>query len=130
MQTVADFFQQYARIYVNCELDSFSEFISLPSMLLVGDTKILFTDIDSLHRYILARIEKYRSQGVVHADFVLQHQLRLSEQMQFASLYWRFYNAENKIIFSCHTSYTLQRCNEKWHVVAIILDDEDANFVK
>ncbi|HEY9041313.1 MAG TPA: hypothetical protein VIN66_03955 [Rheinheimera sp.] len=128
MQAVADFFQQYAQAYINSELESFGQLISLPSMLLAGDNKTLLTDTESLRGYVLCRVEKYRELGVENADFVLQHQLRLSEQLQFASLYWRFYDSSNKVLFTCHTSYTLQRCGEKWQVVAIILDDEDAAY--
>lgn len=128
MQAVADFFQQYAKAYINSELESFGQLISLPSMLLAGDNKTLLTDTDSLNCYVLSRVSKYRELGVVNADFVLQHQLRLSEQLQFASLYWRFYDAHSKVLFTCHTSYTLQRRDELWQVVAIILDDEDAAY--
>lgn len=128
MQAVADFFQQYAQAYINSELESFGQLISLPSMLLAGDNKTLLTDTDSLQGYLLSRIEKYRELGVVHADFVLQHQLRLSEQLQFVSLYWRFFDSGSKVLFTCHTSYTLQRRGEQWQVVAIILDDEDAAY--
>src|SRR5690606_31309086 len=105
MQAVADFFQQYAQAYINSELESFGQLISLPSMLLAGDNKTLLTDTDSLQGYLLSRIEKYRELGVVHADFVLQHQLRLSEQLQFVSLYWRFFDSGSKVLFTCHTSY-------------------------
>lgn len=128
MQAVADFFQQYAQAYINSDLETLGQLISLPSMLLAGDNKTLLTDSGSLQAYVLARMEKYRELGVVHIDFMLQHQLRLSEQLQFVSLYWRFYNSDSKVLFTCHTSYTLQRCGEQWQVVAIILDDEDAAY--
>ncbi|HBN89576.1 MAG: hypothetical protein CL577_05570 [Alteromonadaceae bacterium] len=128
MQAVSDFFQQYAQAYISRDLQRFGQLISLPSMLLAGDNKTLLTDIESLQGYVLSRVEKYRELGVENADFVLQHQLRLSEQLQFVSLYWRFYDSNSKVLFTCHTSYTLQRCETQWQVVAIILDDEDAAY--
>jgi len=128
MQTVNDFFQHYSTAYVNNELDAFEQLISLPSMLLSGDRKVLLVDRYSLREHLLAQVTKYRQLGVVTADFVLQHQLRLSDQLQFASLYRRFYDASAKIIFTCHTSYTLQYQQDVWQVVAIILDDEQAAY--
>ena len=128
MQTIADFFQHYARAYVNADIAAFGQFISLPCMLLAGDDKTLLMETDSLQNHILSQVEKYRLLGVVDAEPVLQHQLRLSEQLQFTSLYWRFFADNGKVLFTCHTSYTLQRCHDKWQVVAIILDDEQAAY--
>ena len=128
MQTVSDFFQRYAKAYVELDVSAFAEFISLPSMLLSGHNKTLLTDVDSVQSHVLSQVEKYRELGVVNAEPVLQHQLRLSDQLQFASVYWRFYDAKDKILFTCHTSYTLQKAAEQWQVVAIILDDEQAAY--
>lgn len=128
MQTIADFFQHYARAYVNADTEAFGQFISLPCMLLSGDNKTLLIDEDSLQNHILLQVEKYRQLGVVDANPILQHQLRLSEQLQFVSIYWRFFDATAKILFTCHTSYTLQKCQQQWKVVAIILDDELAAY--
>lgn len=128
MQTVSDFFQRYAKAYVATDVSAFAEFISLPSMLLSGHNKTLLTDVDSVQSHVLSQVEKYRQLGVVNAEPVLQHQLRLSDQLQFVSVYWRFYDAKDKILFTCHTSYTLQKAAEQWQVVAIILDDEQAAY--
>ena len=128
MQSIAEFFQRYAKAYVNAEVAAFSDFISLPSMLLSGDNKTLLMDADALHSHVLSQVEKYRQLGVVDAEPVLQHQLRLSDQLYFVSLYWRFYRADGKVLFTCHTSYTLQKSQQDWQVVAIILDDEHAAY--
>ncbi len=128
MQTVEQFFQAYAKAYINSELETFGQLISLPSLLLGGDSKTLLTDVGSLHRHVLGQVAKYRALGVVTADFVLQHQLRLSEQLQFVSLYWRFYDDNSKVMFTCHTSYTLQSQQGSWQVVSIITDDEQAAY--
>ncbi len=128
MQSIAEFFQRYAKAYVNADTAAFSNFISLPSMLLSGDNKTLLMDSDALQCHILAQVEKYRQLGVVDAEPVLQHQLRLSEQLQFASLYWRFFDHSGSVLFTCHTSYTLQKSQHGWQVVAIILDDEQAAY--
>lgn len=128
MQTVEQFFHDYAKAYVNGELSRFELLVSTPSLLLAGEHKTLLTDSASLQQHVLTTVEKYRALGIVHADFVLQHQLRLSDQLQFASLYWRFYSAQSTVMFTCHTSYTLQKCQQQWQVVAIILDDEQAAY--
>ncbi len=128
MQTVERFFQDYTEAYLTGELTRFEQLVSTPSLLLAGEHKTLLTDSSSLHQHVLHTVERYRALGVEHADFVLQHQLRLSEQLQFASLYWRFYAAGGKVLFTCHTSYTLQKCQARWRVVAIILDDEQAAY--
>lgn len=128
MQTVVLFFQQYAAAYVNADVASFEQLVSLPCMLLSGDSKTILIDSGSLSEHVLSQVEKYRQLGVVHADFVLQHQLRLSDQLQFASLYWRFYDSTNQIVFTCHTSYTLQWQQGRWQLVALILDDEVAAY--
>lgn len=128
MQTLTEFFQRYASAYVNADTQAFGQFISLPSMLLAGDKKTILADTDSLHNHVLSQVEKYRQLGVIDAEPVLQHQLRLSEQLQFASVYWRFYDDAGKVLFTCHTSYTLQKSQEQWQVVAIILDDEQAAY--
>lgn len=128
MQTVERFFHDYAQAYISAEVAQFEHLVATPSLLLAGEHKTLLTDSNCLHQHVLSTVQKYRSLGVEHADFVLQHQLRLSDQLQFASLYWRFYDANNDILFTCHTSYTLQKCNERWQVVAIILDDEQAAY--
>ncbi|MEH8018291.1 hypothetical protein MN202_13700 [Rheinheimera muenzenbergensis] len=128
MQTIERFFQNYAQAYISAELAQFEHLVATPSLLLAGEHKTLLTDSDCLHQHVLTTVQKYRSLGVVHADFVLQHQLRLSDQLQFASLYWRFYDTNNAVLFTCHTSYTLQKRNDVWQVVAIILDDEQAAY--
>ncbi|GAB60220.1 hypothetical protein [Rheinheimera nanhaiensis] len=128
MQSIADFFQRYAKAYVTADIAAFSDFISLPSMLLSGDNKTLLMDNDALHNHILSQVEKYRQLGVVDAEPVLLHQLRLSEQLQFASLCWRFFDQSGSVLFTCHTSYTLQKRHDVWQVVAIILDDEQAAY--
>ena len=128
MQTIANFFQHYTEAYVNADTQAFGQFISLPCMLLAGDSKTLLMDEDSLHNHILSQVEKSRQLGVVDAEPILQHQLRLSEQLHFVSLYWRFFDASTKVLFTCHTSYTLQKCQQQWKVVAIILDDEQAAY--
>ena len=128
MQTIERFFQDYAQAYISTELARFEQLVATPSLLLAGEQKTVLTDGNCLRQHVLATVEKYRTLGVEHADFVLQHQLRLSEQLQFASLYWRFYAANSKILFTCHTSYTLQKCDTQWQVVSIILDDEQAAY--
>jgi hypothetical protein len=128
MQTVEHFFQTYTKAYINSELDTFQKLISLPSLLLAGDSKTLLTDTEGLHRHVLGQMAKYRALGVATADFVLQHQLRLSDQLQFVSLYWRFYDNSGKVMFTCHTSYTLQAVEGSWQVVSIISDDEQAAY--
>ena len=128
MQTIERFFQDYAQAYISTELAQFEQLVATPSLLLAGEQKTILTDSNCLRQHVLETVEKYRALGVEHADFVLQHQLRLSEQLQFASLYWRFYAADNKILFTCHTSYTLQKCAAKWQVVSIIIDDELAAY--
>lgn len=128
MQTVEHFFQTYTKAYINSELDTFQKLISLPSLLLAGDSKTLLTDTEGLHRHVLGQMAKYRALGVATADFVLQHQLRLSDQLQFVSLYWRFYDNSGKVMFTCHTSYTLQALQGSWQVVSIITDDEQAAY--
>lgn len=128
MQTVERFFQDYAQAYISGELARLEQLVSTPSLVLAGEQKTLLTDSNSLRQHVLTTVEKYRALGVEHADFVLQHQLRLSDQLQFASLYWCFYAANGKVLFTCHTSYTLQKCQTQWQVVAIILDDEQAAY--
>lgn len=128
MQTIEQFFQDYAHAYIAADVAQFEQLVATPSLLLAGEHKTLLTDSNGLHQHVLATVQKYRSLGIEHADFVLQHQLRLSDQLHFVSLYWRFYNDKNAILFTCHTSYTLQKCGERWQVVAIILDDEQAAY--
>ncbi|MBZ9613597.1 hypothetical protein [Rheinheimera maricola] len=128
MQTVERFFQDYAQAYISGDLASFEQLVATPSLLLAGEQKTLLIDSDSLRQHVLTTVEKYRDLGVVNVDFVLQHQLRLSEQMQFSSLYWRFYAGNGKVLFTCHTSYTLQKCDTQWQVVSIIIDDEQAAY--
>lgn len=128
MQTVEQFFQDYAGAYISGELERLEQLVATPSLLLAADQKTILTDSDSLRQHVLTTVEKYRALGVERADFVLQHQLRLSDQLQFASLYWRFYDADNKVMFTCHTSYTLQKCQMQWQVVTIVLDDENEAY--
>ena len=48
MQTVEQFFQDYAQAYISAELARFEQLVATPSLLLAGEQKTVLTDLNGL----------------------------------------------------------------------------------
>jgi hypothetical protein len=127
-QNIEPFFQRYADAYSRYQLPPLLELVSLPCLLLADESKIMFSEPESLRQYFEQQFEQYRQVGVARADFRLQSQVRLSESLRFVSLYWYFYGNGDQVLFTCHTSYTLQSQQGIWQLVALLTDDEQAAY--
>jgi len=127
-QNIEPFFQRYANAYSEYQLTPLLELVALPCMLLADDSKMVFSDQQSLRQYVEQQFEQYRHVGVSRVSFRLQSQVRLSENLRFVSVYWYFYGPDQQVLFTCHTSYTLQSHQDHWSIVAIITDDEHAAY--
>ncbi|MDX3773732.1 DUF4440 domain-containing protein [Chromatiaceae bacterium AAb-1] len=125
---VDSFFQQYAAAYSSYDSTVLTELFSLPCLLLADEHKSLLTDEDLLARHIEHQFAQYRKLNVVRVSFRVQNQVRLADNMAFVSLYWRFLDAQEQILFTCHASYTLQMKDQQWYLVAIVTDDESAAY--
>ncbi|MDP4535911.1 nuclear transport factor 2 family protein [Alkalimonas collagenimarina] len=123
-QAVEQFFQQYATAYSNFDVKQVSALFSLPCLFLTDDSKVLMAEITALEKTIQHQFDLYRGLGVAQVRNRVQHLVRLSDSMVFASLYWYFCDAEGKVLQNCHTSYTLQRHDEQWLLVSVMIDDE------
>lgn len=127
-QNIEPFFQRYADAYSNYQLSPLLELVSLPCMLLADESKLMFSEPESLRQYFAQQFEQYRQVGVSRVSFRLQSQVRLSESLRFVSLYWYFYGKGDQVLFTCHTSYTLQSQQGDWQLVALVTDDEQAAY--
>lgn len=127
-QNIEPFFQRYANAYSNYDLSPLLELVSLPCMLLADENKTVFSEQQNLRQHFEQQFEQYRQIGVSRVSFRLQSQVRLSENLRFVSLYWYFHGKDDKVLFTCHTSYTLQSRHDSWGLVAIITDDEQAAY--
>lgn len=123
-QAVEQFFQDYADAYSSFNVEQVTELFSLPCLFLTDDSKLMMGETASLEKTVRHQFNLYRSLGVAQVKNRVQHLVRLSESMVFASLYWYFCDANGKVLQNCHTSYTLQRSGDHWRLVAVMIDDE------
>ncbi|UAA37862.1 hypothetical protein KIH87_14315 [Paraneptunicella aestuarii] len=129
-QSTQAFFDKYAKAYRAYDANAVAELYFIPAVIMSDDNKDVFTSTQDVVMYIERLMERLRKIGAV--DFVpdVCQTMRLSDNIQFTNVKWNFYAEENKRLFSCYVSYTLQSVGDDLKVIVTVMDDEERELAK
>ena len=126
-----DFFQRFALCFDAFDPEQASEFYHLPAVIMNDTDKYVFSRQDELVARIDTLMQSLKQVGVVNHQVEVSQTMRLSDNILFSNVKWRFYDAQQDKVFSCVTSYTLQRDeSDKLKIIVAVIDDEEKQLAE
>lgn len=124
------FFDEYARAYESYNAASVAEMYFVPAVIMSDESKNVFTSVDDLAGHVQELMNKLQQVGVVRIDPEVCQTMRLSENIMFSNVNWKFSDVQGQKIFSCFVSYTLQQVDDHLKVIVSVIDDEERELAK
>ncbi|GAC13952.1 hypothetical protein [Aliiglaciecola lipolytica] len=125
MDRIEQFFKGYATTLDQGLLVQLSDFSGKSLVFVTDDTKQIChsdAEIINVHETILKALQA--GSVTKHVPKIIQS-MRLSESVLFVKVRWDLYDQNEKLLFSCYCSYTLQTDEETlFKILVIVLDDE------
>lgn len=132
MATSSDeFFKEYANCFAVNDAQQASNFYFLPTVIMNDTEKSVFSQKAELVQRISNLMDSLTQVGVVHYIAEVCQTMRLSDNILFSNVKWRFHDAQDKKVFGCFTSYTLQKQdNGELRIIVSVIDDEEKELAK
>lgn len=131
MDRIEQFFKGYATTLDQGLLVQLSDFSGKSLVFVTDDTKQIChsdAEIINVHETILKALQA--GSVTKHVPKIIQS-MRLSESVLFVKVRWDLYDQNEKLLFSCYCSYTLQTDEETlFKILVIVLDDEQKQLSK
>jgi hypothetical protein len=128
MQIDSEYFlDNYAKALNTFDPQKVASFCLPPTIIMNDKIKKVMTSEKEIEQDVVRMFAKFKRIGVTKFVPKLQQTMRLSDTLLFSKMRWHFYDAQEKLCFSCATSYTLQKMpdNQLKIIVAVIDDDEN-----
>ncbi len=127
---IEQFVEQYALALDSRDAQQLSQFCAHPTVFVTDASKRVCTtakDIEIANGQIVSQLQ--RGGVVKHVPQIIQS-MRLSDEIQFVTIKWRFLDEQEQLLLQCQCSYTLQKSDgDTMRIVVVVLDDE-VNILK
>lgn len=124
------FYDEYARSYESGNAMAVAEMYFVPAVIMSEESKNVFTSTEDIACHVQDLMDKLQSVGVTRIDPEVCQTMRLSENILFSNVNWRFSGEQGEHIFSCFVSYTLQVIDDRLKVIVSVIDDEERELAK
>ena len=126
---VEKFFQDYAEAFRSKSRGGLLAKFCLPLTFLTKSGPIVFNDEESLSANLDALMRRYEQIEAVEWKHTIRDVRAISSGIYLVEIEWRFFNADNELLYSCDTSYFLAgEAGAK--VMAIIAHNENEEYEK
>lgn len=123
------FLTDYAEALDSHNIERLTDFCLLPTVVMNDQQKILFHNREQLTKACATLIEQMIQAKVVKNTPKLSQAIRLSDTLYFIKMRWLFLDKSDTVLFSCPTSYTLQKVGENGFKIIVAVVDPDENVM-
>lgn len=121
------FLLEYAEALDTRDVDRLTGFCLLPTVVMNDQQKILFNNQAQLTEACETMMQRMAQAKVVKNTPKLSQAIRLSDTLYFIKMRWLFLDKSDTLLFSCPTSYTLQRVGDNGFKIIVAVVDPDEN---
>jgi hypothetical protein len=126
---VEQFFQDYAAAFRAPSGGSLLTKFCLPLTFLTKSGPVAFNDEASLVANLAALMHRYEQIEAVDWQYTIRDVRAIGDGIHLVELEWRFFNADNELLYSCDTSYVLAGAAQTdAKVMAIIAHNENEAY--
>ena len=126
---VENFFQEYAEAFRAQSRDLLLAKFCLPLTFLTKSGPIVLNDEERLSANLDALMRRYEQIEAVAWKHTIRDVRAIGSGIHLVEIEWRFFNADNELLYSCDTSYFLAgEAGAK--VMAIIAHNENEEYEK
>jgi hypothetical protein len=128
---VEKFFQDYAEAFRSKSRDGLLAKFCLPLTFLTKSGPIVLNDEERLSANLDALMRRYEKIGAVDWNYTIRNVQVVGSDIHLVEVEWRFFSADNELLYSCDTSYFLAgEANTDAKVMAMIAHNENEEYEK
>jgi hypothetical protein len=125
MQTISNFFEQYAKALQNYDTKGLSYMYNIPCTMLSDDATSQFNDGGRLEGFFNQGAGFYKQFGIAHIRHEIWSRRELTRKIANVKVNWQFYDARDLAIYNCDYHYTLKLDkNNQWRIVLSVSVNE------
>jgi hypothetical protein len=125
------FFQDYADAFRSKSRDGLLAKFCLPLTFLTKSGPIVLNDEERLSANLDALMRRYEKIGAIDWNYTIRNVQVVGSGIHLVEVEWRFFNADNELLYSCDTSYFLAgETKAGAKVMAIIAHNENEEYEK
>jgi hypothetical protein len=121
------FLDIYAKALNSFDPKKIASFCLPPTIIMTDNSKKVMASEAELEHAISRTVAQFKLAGIKTFVPKLQQTMRLSDSLFFSKMRWQFYDAHERLCFSCATSYTLQKMPDKQLKIIVAVIDDDEN---
>lgn len=111
---INDFFEGYAKALERQDTKYMSGCYAMPCTFISDDSSQAYTTVTKLEGLINQSKRFYALHGISYAEADITNKLEISPNIARVKLNWRYYNKQDKLVYSCDYFYIL-RMDDKAH---------------
>ena len=125
------FLQEYAEAFQAKSRDRLLSKFCLPLTFLTKSGPVAFNDEERLSANLDALMRRYEQLGAMDWKYTIRNVQAIGSGIHLVELEWRFFNADNELLYTCATSYLLAgEAQTGAKVMAIIAHNENEEYEK
>ena len=125
------FFQDYAAAFRSQSRDRLLAKFCLPLTFLTGSGPVVLHDEARLAANLDALMRRYEQIEAVDWKYTIKDVRAIGSGIHLVEVEWRFFNADNELLYTCDTSYFLAgEAKTGAKVMAIIAHNENEEYEK
>ena len=121
------FFDSYREAFDRLDPDAVARHYHVPSMLIDGDTCLIWATDDQVLANMRALTKHYRADGFDHATFEVRHVLRLQRDSAIVVIAWVIDRTGDLGTRHFGTAYNLRRNEHGWRITVCTAYQERAS---
>jgi hypothetical protein len=127
LQQISSFFESYARALEGFDAKGMAYHYILPCIMMDDAGSVVFTEGSKLEGLFHQGVGFYRQYGIAHARPEVWSKRLWAEQIAKAKVNWRYYDAENRFLYTCDYHYVLHMDRQKaWKIqVAVSVNEKE-----
>lgn len=123
------FFQAYAEAFRAKSSDRLLAKFCLPLTFLTKNGPIVLNDEAQLAANLDALLRRYEQIGAVDWHYTIRDARAIGSEIHLVELEWRFFAADNELLYACDTSYVLAGAAQAGaKIMAVIAHNENAEY--
>ncbi len=125
MQTVNEFFENYARALENYDTKGLAYLYNMPCTMLSDDAASVFNDWGKLEGFFNQGTGFYKQFGIAHVNHEVWNRRNITNRIAVVKVIWQYYDSLKQPIYNCEYHYTLKMDkNNQWKIVLSVSVNE------
>lgn len=120
------FLDEYADALNTFDAKLVANFYLPPTIIMNDHGKNIMTTEAEVEASFKRTLEQLQQVGVAKLIPQLHQTIRLSDSLFFSKTRWQFFDKQDKLLFGCATSFTLQEMPDKnLRIIVVVVDDTE-----